>query len=88
MRFTDQTKVRWIRKTVWVQWNPCELAALEVIPQEYERFRQVFRDEPGPTALPEYKEWDSEIPLEEGKNPPKNVYTNYPKENSWSLKIT
>ena len=56
MRFTDQSKGRWIRKTVWVQWNPCELVAIEVIPQEYERFRQVFMDERGPTALPELKE--------------------------------
>lgn len=71
MRFMDQSKGRWIRKTVWVQWNPCELAAIEVIPQEYEIFRQVFRDERGPTALPEHIEWYCGIPLEEGKKPSK-----------------
>jgi hypothetical protein len=40
------------------------------IPQKYERFRELFKEELGSEALPKHGPWDHEIPLEEGKEPP------------------
>ena len=41
----------------------------EELPSEYQDFENLFTEREGLAALLEYKPWDHEIPIEEGKNP-------------------
>jgi hypothetical protein len=43
---------------------------LKQIPKEYHEFVNMFREETGIEALPQHGQWDHDIPLEEGKEPP------------------
>jgi transposase InsO family protein len=46
-----------------------EKRATPAIPSEYKEFQKLFEEELGIEALPDPKEWDHEIKLEEGKTP-------------------
>ena len=39
----------------------------EKLPSEYQDFKELFKERVGEAALPEYKPWDHEIPIEERK---------------------
>lgn len=43
---------------------------MKQIPKEYHEFVNMFREETGIEALPQHGQWDHDIPLEEGKEPP------------------
>ena len=43
---------------------------LKQIPKEYHEFVNMFREKTGIEALPQYSQWDYNILLEEGKEPP------------------
>jgi hypothetical protein len=43
---------------------------LKRIPEEYQEYLNLFKEELGIEALPQHGPWDHDIPLEEGKEPP------------------
>ena len=57
-------------KAIWVRPQGRMLAGTSMeLPLEYQDFEDLFKEKEGEAALPEYKLWDHEIPIEDGKTP-------------------
>ena len=57
-------------KAIWVRPQERMLASTSMgLPSEYQDFEDLFKEKEGEVALSEYKSWDYEISIEDGKTP-------------------